>query len=1321
MSFTLNGSQTWTNNSSSLLLFNASTANVTAGPTNIAMGANTLTISGTGNTTINDVITGSSAGGITKSGAGTLILGGNATAGGNTYTGTTTIAGGILQSNFADNVGVAGALGNGGNITFTGGTLQYTAASAATDYATRFKNSTSAIILDTNAQSVTLAGSIGATNIGGLTKSGSGNLTLSAVNSYTGGTVVDAGKLVLSGSGTLGSTANALTVSGNGVLDLGATSQTVGLVTFNGTGTTQNGTLTGTHYEGLNGTVSVGLAGSGVALTKNGTGALTVNGNATYTGGTTVNAGNLTFAGNNTFGAGGFTVNNGATLYMGSTSTSNNSYTGNTTINNGGTLKIGSNGALGVSTVTINDGAIINHTSAHSLDNALVFNGNFTYTGAALWNQNGIVTLQANTVWNVSDAAAGVFNLNSGGVIGQNGGVFSITKTGAGKVTLGAVNTFGGGFILNDGTVNVNNAKGLGTGMFTINGGSFDNSSASASLTWTNNNSITVNGDFTYVGTNATNTGSGVVSLGSGVGTARQITVTASTLTMGGNISNGSTGNSIIKAGAGTLTLSGNNSFTGGIVVNAGLLGAGSNNAWGTGNVTFSGGSIDLSGVTLQNDIIFASNAASSNVLSAKQVFNGTISGTGTWGYNGFSQGSVTFNADNSGWSGNISLSGAAMRLGQATSAGTGKIIITNVLGLQSMSSGADLSGGAGVANTLDANQGFAFYLDNSLKYSGVIQNNTALATPIGSIRLNSGSTGTLYLTANNTYTGFTNIQGSTLEVTAIGNGGEGRNIGASTSNATNLIIGGNGNSTGTSGVLRYVGTGETTDRLFTIGSASTAYNIYTGAGSAPVVDLNATVNSKIDSSGAGALVFGNAGSLLVGNALNTVFELSGSNTGNNTIAAVIGNTSAHTPITRANSTTQSGTTGGGNRQIQVTDTTGIMVGDIVTGDGITGNSTVGVVLGPTRLVLVTGATGNFTANGTLVFTNPDVASNKTSLLKSGAGTWVLSGTNAYTGNTTITGGTLQIGAGGSAGSLSTASAISNNATLAFNRSDTVTQGTHFASVISGTGNVTQSGTGTLDLSGTNTFTGAAIVNAGTMLVSGTINTSSGVTVNAGTFNYSNNGTGLTRSVTVNNGGTFRYNSTSVFGGSLALNSGSTLGGEGNLGTTAVVIGSGVTISPGNSPGTLATGAETWDGGGTYVWEINDATGSQGTNWDFLSISGALNISSLTSGNQFTISLVGLNGSNVSGAVQNWNSATDNQSWWIASFGSLTGTFDPNLFNVNTSGFTNNNSMAPGSSFSVVNVGNDLYLSYAVPEPAAWILAAFGLTTAVVFRRRRRD
>ncbi len=123
------------------------------------------------------------------------------------------------------------------------------------------------------------------------------------------------------------------------------------------------------------------------------------------------------------------------------------------------------------------------------------------------------------------------------------------------------------------------------------------------------------------------------------------------------------------------------------------------------------------------------------------------------------------------------------------------------------------------------------------------------------------------------------------------------------------------------------------------------------------------------------------------------------------------------------------------------------------------------------------------------------------SLTKSGSGILTLSNANTYTGSTTISAGTLQIGNGGSTGSLAIGSAITNNGTLAFNRTDAVTQGTDFSSsAITGSGTLQQKGGGTLTLNKTNTYSGLTTVSNGTLAygINNAIGTG-GITVNGAT------------------------------------------------------------------------------------------------------------------------------------------------------------------------------------------------------------------------------
>ncbi|MFM7206067.1 MAG: beta strand repeat-containing protein [Planctomycetaceae bacterium] len=110
-------------------------------------------------------------------------------------------------------------------------------------------------------------------------------------------------------------------------------------------------------------------------------------------------------------------------------------------------------------------------------------------------------------------------------------------------------------------------------------------------------------------------------------------------------------------------------------------------------------------------------------------------------------------------------------------------------------------------------------------------------------------------------------------------------------------------------------------------------------------------------------------------------------------------------------------------------------------------------------------------------------------LVKSGTGTsgrLVLRGANTYTGTTNITTGTLQLGNGGTVGRLSTSSVLTGSAggTLVFNRSDTISSGTHFNSVIGGGISVSQVGSGTVVLSSSSTYTGTTSITNGAIEIS---------------------------------------------------------------------------------------------------------------------------------------------------------------------------------------------------------------------------------------------
>jgi autotransporter-associated beta strand protein len=101
------------------------------------------------------------------------------------------------------------------------------------------------------------------------------------------GTVIDGTTVILASVDTLGTAGSSLTVQNGGVLDLGKTSQSVGVVTL-ASGSIGNGTLNATAYFVSQGAISADLIGQGAAMIKTGPGTVVLSGTNGYTGGTSV-------------------------------------------------------------------------------------------------------------------------------------------------------------------------------------------------------------------------------------------------------------------------------------------------------------------------------------------------------------------------------------------------------------------------------------------------------------------------------------------------------------------------------------------------------------------------------------------------------------------------------------------------------------------------------------------------------------------------------------------------------------------------------------------------------------------------------------------------------------------------------------------------------------------------------------------------------------------------------------------------------------------------------------------------------------------------
>lgn len=222
-------------------LFVGALSGSSAGVIRSNAGPATLTTTAATDSTYNGtIIDGLGTVGLTKAGSGVLTLTGS-----NTYTGVTGVNGGVVA------LGSQAAIGSSGQVTFGGGTLRYSASNQE-DYSGRFASSSAAISIDTNGQTVSYNTAIASTNVGGLTKSGSGTLFLNAANQYAGPTTVNTGTL----AGT-GSVLGLLSVQSGAVFDPGSspTATTifgVGSFAQAAGGTTRmqvNGTTAGLSYD----------------------------------------------------------------------------------------------------------------------------------------------------------------------------------------------------------------------------------------------------------------------------------------------------------------------------------------------------------------------------------------------------------------------------------------------------------------------------------------------------------------------------------------------------------------------------------------------------------------------------------------------------------------------------------------------------------------------------------------------------------------------------------------------------------------------------------------------------------------------------------------------------------------------------------------------------------------------------------------------------------------------------------------------------------------------------------------------------------------
>ena len=679
------------------------------------------------------------ASGFIKTGAGKMML-----AADNAFSGAITVSNGVLQ------VGSGGAMGSVG--TGAGGVALVNA---------------DATLVFNRSGTLTQAGAI--TGSGSLLKQGTGVVTLSGANSYSGGTTVSNGVLAATTTNSLPgyATAGKVTVGSGAGLSVGVGSwSNADITSLVNTGAFGSGALFGFDTTAGNYTYSGQFALPAVAgLVKTGPNALTLSGSTGIAGGVTALGGILRAD----FGAGIPAATN-VTLNGASLSSSSGSITA--ALGAGaGQITVAAGTASGFSALdvplTVNlGGAGAALSWGSSLFNPSVFVLNDTGANTNLVFANGLDLNSTNRTLTVNASEAAV-----NGVIANGSGAAGLVKNGAGTLRLTAANTFTGGMTVNAGTLALSggNDRLSTSGALTVSNGKLDlggNSQTTAGAVVLDNAVVT----------------NGTLSKSGAVYDVRSGTIAA-------NLA-GSVG--LTKSTAGTLVLSGLNTYTGNTLLNGGAT-------WLNGGTVSNAAYFDIGAVNSPATFLFSSGAITAGsqfVIGAHGTSsgiqsNGTLQVNGTFYMGGYGEGtgtgtytqvggkvtvtgSMSFNGGGPN-SGIYNLAGGSLTLaflqklggtGAGTfnfNGGTLKPSASSATFMQGLTAANVQSGGA-ILDTV----GYDVTINQSLLHGA------ALGAQLDGGLAKLGS-GTLTLTGTNSYNGTTTVSNGTLRLGAsyaITNGG---------------------------------------------------------------------------------------------------------------------------------------------------------------------------------------------------------------------------------------------------------------------------------------------------------------------------------------------------------------------------------------------------------------------------------------------------------------------------------------------------------------------------------------------------------------------
>ena len=767
------------------------------------------------------------------------------------------------------------------------------------------------------------------------------------------------------------------------------------------------------------------------------------------------------------------------------------------------------------------------------------------------------------------------------GVITGAGSLSRIIKEGGGNLALNGLNTFNGGVRVNAGSLLLGSSSSLntdsmivsgpvGTGVLTLySDGTLGVAPSAGPITLHNDILLLSNDDPTHI-----NTSNGDLSLQGVI----------------------SGGGSIYVTGTGSLTLTGNNTFSegsSGLTVESGSLLLGHNNAAGTGTLTLNSGVTlaPTSSITLANTINLTG-VGEIKVGDCATTFdltlNGIISGAGAIGLHGY--GDLALNGNNSSWSGGLHLYGdndvyvtnsnalGSGALTFATYENYSSVYLNQSVSIYGLSGGyyyfSESSGG----NEIDLNRNVKLSISQATdsRYDGAIRGISSMGVESPSDNgLGKYGIGKLTLGGPSYYYGNTDLNGGTLA------------DGAANSFSPNSTV--------------------------TITPGATLQ-----------VNFNETIGGLGDSEGGGTVAIGSGANLTINNILANSFS---------------------GVISGAGNLTKSGL---GNLSLGNNNT---FTGDFYVGGGtvnLNGNTAAGLGM----LELGSTATVNFNTSAPVIY-----------------------GLSATSSSDSVT--------------------LLSPATLTINQ----TENTDFKGIITGgiATSITKTGSGKLIFSNANSYGGTTTISGGTLVYGAT-----------GAFG--------TSSVVINGGALKLASGFSSIPNTLTLTSG-TLAGNWTF-ATPQTFGDGITLSPGNSPGTMTFSSDLTLTGttGASTIEINAVPDNPGVSADLFAVTGDLNLTGLSN---YTLNVISLLPDNSPGAVSGLGSSA---SWTIFTATTITDFVSGgSQFTIDSSGFSG------GGLFSVslgVYLGNpSLVLNFtAVPEPSTYalMLAGLGLSGLAAWRKRRR-